>query len=196
MLTEEDGKKLVKLARETIKDFFKERELKIKETKFKEKRGVFVTINTFPDHKLRGCIGYPYPVLPLGEALQKASFSAAFEDIRFPPLQESELDKVIFEVSVLTKPELIKVNNPKEYVKKIKIGRDGLIIEQGFNSGLLLPQVPLEFKPEWDAKTFLEQTCIKAGLLPDAWLDERTKIYKFQAQIFSEKSPNGKVIQT
>lgn len=196
MLTEEDGKKLVKLARKTVEDFFKEKELKIKETKFKEKRGVFVTINTFSDHKLRGCVGYPYPVLPLGEALQKASFSAAFEDTRFPPLQESELDKIIFEVSILTKPELIKVNKPKEYVKKIKIGKDGLIIEQGFNSGLLLPQVPLEFKPKWDTKTFLEQTCIKAGLLPDAWLDERTRIYKFQAQIFSEKSPNGKVIQT
>ncbi|MBU4502657.1 MAG: TIGR00296 family protein, partial [Nanoarchaeota archaeon] len=73
----------------------------------------------------------------------------------------------------------------------IKIGRDGLIAEAGFYRGLLLPQVPVE--QEWDKETFLSHTCMKAGLMPDAWLDKRTKIYKFQAQVFSEASPNGEI---
>jgi len=196
MLSKEDGKELVRLARKTVEDYFKKKKLEIKETKFKEKRGVFVTIHTYPEHKLRGCIGYPTPVLPLGEALQKAAFSAAFQDPRFYPLKESELNEIIFEVSVLTEPELIRVKDPKEYLEKIKIGKDGLMIEYGHHSGLLLPQVPLEFKPKWNVQTFLEQTCLKAGLLPDMWLDDRVKIYKFQAQVFSEKRPKREIIQT
>jgi len=194
LLALEDGKELVKLARETVENFFKKKEFKIKETKFKEKKGVFVSIHTFPKHELRGCIGYPYPVLPLGEATQRAAFSAAFEDSRFPPLSEKELDRVVFEVSVLTLPQLIKVKNPKDYPKQIEIGKDGLIIEHDFFKGLLLPQVAIEFK--WDAETFLQQACLKAGLLPDMWLDPKTKIYKFQCQIFKEKEPRGEIIQT
>jgi len=196
MLSEEDGEKLVKLARQTVEDYFKTKKFVLKKSEFKEKRGVFVSIHSYPDHELKGCIGYPYPIIPLGEALQKASFSAAFEDSRFYPLTEEELKGIIFEVSVLTEPELIEVKNPKEYLKKIKIGKDGLIAEYGFNKGLLLPQVPLQFEPCWNAETFLEQTCMKSGLLPDTWLDCKTKIYKFQAQIFKEKSPRGEIIQT
>jgi hypothetical protein len=196
MLSKSDGIELVKLARQTVEDYFRRRRLIIKETKFKQKRGVFVSIHTFPEHELRGCIGYPYPTLPLGEALQRASFSAAFQDTRFSPLTETELKEVVFEVSVLTEPELIVVKNPKEYPEKIKVGKDGLIVEYGLHKGLLLPQVPLQFEPKWDAETFLEHTCIKSGLLPDMWLDPKTKIYKFQAQIFKEKSPSGEIIQT
>ncbi|RKY71613.1 MAG: TIGR00296 family protein [Candidatus Latescibacterota bacterium] len=196
MLSESDGKILVKLARETIENFFKNHKPLIQETEFRQNRGVFVSIHTYPDHKLRGCIGYPEPILSLGEAVQKASLSSAFHDPRFPPLSEKELKRVVFEVSVLTKPELIKVKKPKEYLRKIKIGKDGLIIEHGFQKGLLLPQVPLQFKPVWDVETFLQHTCLKAGLFFDAWLDPETKIYKFQAQIFKEKKPYGEIIQT
>jgi uncharacterized protein (TIGR00296 family) len=196
MLSEEDGKELVKLARKTVEDYFKTKKFFLRKTDFREKKGVFVSIHSFPDHELRGCIGYPYPTLQLGEALQRAAISAAFEDPRFNSLSEEELNKVVFEVSVLTRPELIEVKNPKEYLKKIQIGKDGLMIEHGFNKGLLLPQVPLQFEPKWDVETFLEQTCMKAGLLPDMWLDLETRVYKFQAQIFKEKSPNGEIIQT
>lgn len=196
MLSEEDGKKLVKLTRQTVEDYFKIKKFVLKKTDFNEKRGVFVSIHTYPDHELRGCIGYPYPTLPLGEALQRASFSAAFQDTRFYPLKEEEIKRVIFEVSVLTEPDLIKVKNSNEYLKKIQIGDDGLIVECGFNKGLLLPQVPLQFERKWDVETFLEQTCIKSGLLPDMWLDPKTRIYKFQAQIFKEKTPCGEIIQT
>jgi len=186
---------LVKLARRTLEYYFNDRELKIRETSFKEKRGAFVSIHSFPDHELRGCIGYTEPIFSLGETVQKASLSAAFQDSRFPPLTEDELNKVVFEVSVLTVPKIIKVKNPKKYLKKIEIGKDGLIIECGtLHKGLLLPQVPVQYN--WDAETYLEHLCMKAGLLVDTWLDSRTKIYKFQAQIFTEKEPNGVIIQT
>lgn len=196
MLSEEDGKNLVKLARQTVEDYLKNKKLVLKKIEYNKKNGVFVSIHTYLDHELRGCIGYPYPILTLNEALQRASISAAFEDPRFPSLTEDELNQVIFEISVLTEPELISVKNPKEYLKKIEIGKDGLIIENGFYKGLLLPQVPLQFEPKWNVETFLEQTCIKSGLLPDMWLDSKTKIYKFQAQAFKEKTPRGEIIQT
>jgi len=194
MLSKSDGKELVKLARKTIEDYFKNKKLKIKESKFKEKRGIFVSIHTFPDHELRGCIGYPYPILILGEAVQKASISAALQDPRFPPLTQDELKRVVFEVSILTVPSIIKVEEPKDYLKKILIGKDGLIIEHGFYKGLLLPQVPKQYS--WDIENFLEHLCMKAGLMVDMWLDPKTKIYKFQTQIFAEREPNGEVIQT
>ncbi len=196
MLSEEDGKTLVKLARQTVEDYYKKKKLVLKKTVYDKKCGVFVSIHTYHDHELRGCIGYPYPIIPLSEALQRASVSAAFEDPRFPPLNQEEMNNVIFEISVLTEPELIIVKNPKEYIKKVEIGKDGLIVENGFYKGLLLPQVPLQFEPKWDMETFLEQTCMKSGLLPDMWLDHKTKIYKFQAQIFKEKTPRGEIIQT
>jgi hypothetical protein len=196
MLSKSEGEKLVKLARQTVSDYLKNKEMILKKTEFKEKMGAFVSIHEYPDHELRGCIGYPEPILPLGEALQKAAISAAFQDPRFTSLNSNEINKVVFEISVLTKPELVKVKNPKEHLNKIEIGKDGLIVEYDIYRGLLLPQVPLQFKPAWSVETFLEQTCMKSGLLPDMWLDSRTKIYKFQAQIFKEKTPNGEVIQT
>ena len=110
-------------------------------------------------------------------------------------LNKDELNNVVVEISVLTLPEIIKIKNPKEYLKKIKIGKDGLMIEYNdFHRGLLLPQVPVHY--EWSVETYLEHLCMKAGLLTDIWLNPKTKIYKFQAQIFKEKEPNGKVIQT
>lgn len=196
MLSKSEGKRLVELARQTVEDYLKKGEFRIKETEFKEKRGVFVSIHTHPDHELRGCIGYSHPIFPLGEATQKAAISAAFKDTRFPSLSIDELDRVIFEVSILTKPELIEVENPKEYLDKIEIGKDGLMMEYGFHKGLLLPQVPLNFEPKWDVETFLQHTCMKSNLSRDSWLDERVKIYKFQCQIFKEKKPNGEIIQT
>jgi len=183
MLSEDDGKELLQLARKTVKKYFLMKELVINESIFREKQGVFASIHT-KKGELRGCIGYPLPVYPLGEAVQRESVSAAFDDPRFPPLTKNELSKVVFEISVLTKPELIEVEDPKEYLKKIKIGKDGLIIEFGLNSGLLLPQVATEHKLA--VKKFLEHICYKAGLPTDIWRSGQVKIYKFQAQIFRE----------
>jgi uncharacterized protein (TIGR00296 family) len=157
---------------------------------FQEKQGVFVTLHTYPEHDLRGCIGIPLPVMMLSDAIVESAQSAT-QDPRFSPLAAQELEKVIIELTVLTKPELIKVKEPKEYLSHITIGRDGLIVEQGFYKGLLLPQVPVE--QGWDIEEFLSYTCTKAGLPPDAWFEKTTKISKFSGQIFTEEKPNGPV---
>jgi uncharacterized protein (TIGR00296 family) len=119
--------------------------------------------------------------------------NAAFRDPRFPPLEIDELDKVMVEVSVLTLPQLIEVSDPKEYPAHIVIGRDGLLVEADWQRGLLLPQVAVEHG--FDAVTFLEQTCLKAGLPKDAWRKGKVNVYAFQAQIFAEAEPNGEVIE-
>ena len=143
------------------------------------------------EKELRGCIGYPYPTSPLVEAVIDSAINAATGDPRFYPLSLEELDKVVFEVSVLTPPELVQAANPKEYISKIKVGEDGLIIEKDFSKGLLLPQVPVEWG--WCEEEFLCQCCVKAGLPPDSWLIKGVKLYKFKAIIFEEETPSGEV---
>ena len=157
---------------------------------FQEKHGAFVTLHTHPDNELRGCIGIPYPELRLKDALIEAAHSVT-HDPRFPPLEAEELDHVIVEVTILSSPKPITVNSPQDYLTKIKVGRDGLIVEQGFHRGLLLPQVPVE--EDWDVETFLGYTCMKAGLPADAWVMPNTKFFSFTGQIFTEQTPNGPI---
>ncbi len=194
LFSKDEGKFAVKIARNVVEKYVKDEEITIKDypESFTKKSGVFVTINTYPKKELRGCIGYPEPVMSLIDAIIDSGKNAC-RDPRFPPLKKDELNTIVVEVSLLTKPELIKTDKPKDYPEKIKIGRDGLIAEAGFYRGLLLPQVPVE--QEWDKETFLSHTCIKAGLMSDAWLSQRTKIYSFQAQVFSEQKPNGEIIE-
>ena len=142
---------------------------------------------------LRGCIGYPLPDKKLFNALEDASIAAAVEDPRFPPVKSEELDSITFEVTVLTPPQTIKVGNPQEYPGKIKVGQDGLIVRYGYNSGLLLPQVPIEWG--WNAKEFLEHTCEKAGLPQDYWEKPEIEVQKFQGIVFKEKEPKGEIIE-
>ncbi len=186
MLTTEDGKYLVDLARKAIVTYIVDKKvLDVPEDvnpELKEKMGVFVTLNL--GGQLRGCIGYPEPVMPLINALIDASISAAIRDPRFNPLTSEELDKIRVEVSVLTKPEIIEVDTPKDYTEKVNIGQDGLIVEMGPYRGLLLPQVATEWK--WNESEFLSNTCMKAGLDQDCWLSEDVKIFKFASQIFNE----------
>lgn len=155
--------------------------------------GVFVTLKryNYEGNTLRGCIGIPYPVKPLLEALIESSRNAAFEDPRFPPVKKDEVSSVLIEVSVLTPPKKIIVDSPKKYPEKINVGDDGLIISRGYRRGLLLPQVPLDWG--WDSEEFLAQLCFKAGLPPDSWLMKETDIYSFQAIIFAEETPGGRV---
>ena len=194
MLNLEEGKKAVKLARSVVEQFVKDNTTPLSDIKgnFLEKQGVFTTINTYPEHNLRGCIGIPLPIMTLEEAIIESAKSAT-NDPRFPRLKENELDNIIIEVTILTPPKLIKVTEPKNYPQNIEIGRDGLIAEQGFYKGLLLPQVPVE--QNWGKEEFLSHTCMKAGLLPDAWADKNTKIYKFSGQIFTEIEPRGKIVE-
>ena len=146
-------------------------------------RGCFVTLHK--DKQLRGCIGFPRPIMPLYEQIIASSKAAALEDPRFSPLAKTELKDIVIEISILTRPELMKVVESKEYLKNIQVGRDGLII-QGKNSGLLLPQVASEYK--FTPQQFLEALCEKAGLDKNTWKDKGNKIYRFKAEIFSEDS--------
>ncbi len=191
-----DGEFLVKLARKAIEYYLKnKREYKPEYVydKLKEKAGVFVTLETFPEKELRGCIGYVEPVYPLYEATIKAAIASATEDPRFPPVKYEEMNNLIVEVTVLSPKELIKVRTPKDYLKKIEIGRHGLILEYGFYKGVLLPQVPVEYG--WSVDEFLSHLCLKAGLPPDCWFEKNVKIYKFEAKIFAEEEPRGKIIE-
>jgi uncharacterized protein (TIGR00296 family) len=196
-LSLEEGKLLIQLARNTVKTYLETGKApkppQNVPKKLFENCGVFVTISTLKHGKqdLRGCIGYPYPTNPLIEAVIDNAVNAATQDPRFEPLSLKELDHVVFEVSVLTPPELVKVENPKDYVKQIKVGEHGLIMEKGFSKGLLLPQVPGELG--WSEEEFLCQCCVKAGLMFDSWLTTNTKVYKFKAIVFEEEAPNGEV---
>ena len=192
MLNLDEGKKAVSFAREVIEEYVKNKtvpEIELPDV-FNEKHGAFVTIHTYPEYELRGCIGVPLPVKSLKEAVVEGATSAT-RDPRFPPLSPDELDNIVVEVTVLTEPELIRVDKPSDYLSEIEIGRDGLIVEQGFFKGLLLPQVPVE--QGWDKEEFLSHTCMKAGLMPDAWFDKNTKIYRFSGQIFTETKPRGEI---
>ncbi|MFB5619852.1 MAG: TIGR00296 family protein [Nitrosopumilus sp.] len=192
--SDSDGKELVKMARKAVTEFLRNNS-KIYDTAFDAKfdfsSGVFVTLNK--QDSLRGCIGYSLPVKKLSEGLIDAAISAATQDTRFSPVNADELDKITFEVTVLTPPVEIKVEKSIEYLKEIKVGRDGLIVENSYSSGLLLPQVPTEYG--WDVEEFLEHTCQKAGLEKDAWKDKDTKISRFQGVIFKEETPNGTIIR-
>ena len=139
-----------------------------------EKRGAFVSLHK--SGRLRGCIGQIVPTKPLQQTIADMAVAAAFDDPRFDPLTLREMKDLELEISVLTPMERLK--NPDE----IEIGRHGLYLKKGFCSGLLLPQVAVEYG--WDRNTFLEETCRKAGLSRGAWKEKGTEIYIFSADIF------------
>ncbi len=191
MLSLEEVKKLVEIGRGSVLSVLKGEEFGVPEDvkeRFFEKRGVFVTLLTFPKKELRGCVGIPYPLYPLWRGVVEASIGAAFRDPRFEPLRPEELSSVLWEISLLTEPVEIKKERISE---EVKVGRDGLIVEKGKIRGLLLPQVPLKFG--WDLEEFLRHTCMKAGLGPDCWREEGVKIYRFEAEVFEEVEPWGEV---
>lgn len=148
----------------------------LSEEVFNQNCGAFVTVHK--NGALRGCIGYITGIKPIAQAVQELALSAAFHDPRFKPLSAAEYPAIDLEISVLSPIEEVKS------IDDIETGRDGLIISKDYNRGLLLPQVAEEYG--WDKQTFLEQTCVKAGLHRDAWKDPEAKIEKFTAQVFGE----------
>lgn len=194
-VSDTDGEVLVKTSRKIVTEFLKNKNKIMLDSEFESKfsfpSGVFVTLNK--NNELRGCIGYPLPDQKLSKALFDASLAAALDDPRFNSVQEDELDEIIFEVTILTPPKEIKVNNTTEYPSKIKIGRDGLIVKHSFYSGLLLPQVPVEYN--WNEIEFLENTCLKAGLEKNFWKKDNVTILKFEGIVFKEEQPKGKVVK-
>lgn len=192
-LSLKQGERIVKLARKSIEyaiasgrplgELCDDRQLL-------QERGVFVSLHSFPEKELRGCIGMPYALKQLWNAVEEMAVEAALNDPRFPPMKAEELKKTIVEVSVLSKPEEIQ-GKKRELHEKIRIGKDGIMVQRGHHSGLFLPQVAPEQK--WGCREFVENCCRKAGLMESMWQNKETKIFKFQAQVFSEKEPNGKV---
>ena len=193
-ISDDDGKILVKMARTVVTKYLTNN-TKILDHDFKEKfsfnAGVFVTIND--KSGLRGCIGFPFAMKKLSDALTDAAISASTEDPRFSSIRQNELNNLVFEVTVLSDAEEISTSSPEEIIQEVKIGRDGLIIEKDSQSGLLLPQVPVEYN--WDVVDFLNHTCHKAGLPNGSWKDKDTKISKFQGIIFREILPNGEIVR-
>jgi len=196
-LSLEQGAHLVSIARKTIETVVADGRAPLGEEIplwphgaddfLKSHRGVFVTL-TDSGGDLRGCIGLPYPVKPLGEAIVHAAVGAATRDPRFPRVRSAELASLRVEVSALTEPEAIECK-ALELPNHVRIGTDGLIVSGTGRSGLLLPQVATEMGLTSDV--FLSLTCEKAGLPPDAWLTAGVKVQRFQAEIFAEATPRG-----
>jgi AmmeMemoRadiSam system protein A len=138
--------------------------------------GAFVTLRL--GKRLRGCIGQLPSSVPLIHVVAHCSKAAALEDPRFEPVRPEELEEIDIELSVLTVPEDISP-------ERIEPGRHGLIVTNGSQRGLLLPQVAEEFR--WTAQRFLEETCIKGGFDRNAWKDQATRIEAFTAEVFSEE---------
>ncbi|MEM2189963.1 MAG: TIGR00296 family protein [Archaeoglobaceae archaeon] len=190
-LSPEDGEKAVKLARRAIEEYLENKKVIQErfEGVFAQKRGVFTTL--IKNNDLRGCIGFPYPIKRLDEAIIESAIAAAVDDPRFEPVRRSEMDEITVEVTILTEPEKINAK-PKDLPKFVEIGKHGLMVRKGLFSGLLLPQVAVEFG--FDAEEFLSQTCMKAGLPPDCWLSG-AEVYRFEGQIFKEVEPRGAVVE-
>jgi uncharacterized protein len=189
------GEKLVKMARKVVEDelFYKKPYIPEWFTKeFQEDRGVFTTIRTCPELELRGCTGFPLPSQSLWKALIKSALQSAFCDTRFPPLATHELERVTFEITILTAPERLNVKSPEEYLSSIEIGKDGILIRLGVYSGILLPQVPLREK--WDVEAFLNAACCKALLPIDCWRNLKIEVNRFQGKTFGEKYPKGEIV--
>ncbi len=176
-LDAEERSALLGIARRAIESYLRERKVPGIEGaagKLSEAGSAFVTLTK--NRRLRGCIGYTEAVAPLYRVVQECAVAAATEDPRFPPVSAAELPSLRIEISVLT--PLVPIL-PEE----VEVGRHGLMVTKGRMRGLLLPQVPSEMG--WDLETFLDQTCVKAGLPSSAWRHGAT-LQGFTAEVFGE----------
>lgn len=184
MLSPLDRQTLLTVAREriTAHAMGRDPELPPRRAELEIPGGAFVTLHVLEHgrNQLRGCIGHIESTRPVYDTVHDAAYSAAFGDPRFPPLTADELGRIELEISVLSRLETITDS------RVIVPGTHGIMLERGFHSGLLLPQVASE--RNWDRLTFLEQTCRKAGLPPGAWSDPDTVIRIFTAEVFDESS--------
>ncbi len=182
-MNKEQKKYLLQIARKSIETYLNNEKYFPEEpndNELKKKSGVFVTLNK--NHNLRGCIGFIVGVKPLYEAVYTMAREAAFNDPRFPELNNKELKYIDIEISVMT--PLKKIDN----IEEIKVGKHGIYIKKGFYSGLLLPQVATDWG--YNREQFLQNTCMKAGMQPDCYKYSETEIYIFECEIFSEGELN------
>ncbi|MCF6336178.1 MAG: AmmeMemoRadiSam system protein A [Spirochaetales bacterium] len=176
-LDEKEKMILLATARESIGAHFDGKEGKYPKPtkKISTPLGAFVTLHT--NGMLRGCIGHIIPVRPLIEDIRILAIESAFHDPRFPGLTDREFKKTDIEISVLSP---LKNSSPEDVI----VGKHGIIMKNGYNSGVLLPQVPVE--QGWDREEFLNQTCYKSGLHRNCWKDKNTLIQTFTAVVFGE----------
>jgi len=196
LLSMYDGRMLVRTARETITNHFDGKNFEVTANVGSElsvPRGVFVTLlDTIKSGGLRGCIGNPFPKTSLLSETVRCAIEAATMDPRFPPIRPDEfLQNITVEVTILSPLEHIVVKSQLDLPLNIQIGRDGLFVDGAGTRGLLLPQVGVD--EGFDEEEFLNQCCLKAGLMPDAWVAGSVKVARFQGQIFSEDTPGGRV---
>jgi len=196
-LTIQEGTLLIRTARLAIATYLEKRKFiqppPEATGRLRRKSGVFVTLNTVkPVHELRGCIGFPYPEAALIDSTIRAAVYSATEDPRFPPVAAEEFKRSIsIEVTALTQPVQLQIQDRRLLPDMVRVGVHGLIVEGMGTSGLLLPQVATEWK--WDAAEFLTNCCMKAGLPPDSWLLDGVKVKVFEGEIFEELQPDGEV---
>ena len=181
-LNQEEKKRLLQIARGTIEDHVQGRRPASTQPDLEGlsfERGAFVTIHRHGS--LRGCIGNFFSDQPLVNTIEEMAVAASSHDPRFPPVSPAELEELDLEISVLSPLREI------QDVSEIQVGEHGIYIVSPRGRGVLLPQVATEYG--WDRDTFLDQTCLKAGLRPGCWRDEQTKILIFSAQVFGENEP-------
>ncbi|WP_303721981.1 AmmeMemoRadiSam system protein A [Malonomonas rubra] len=181
MLSEKDASTLLAIARDAIISIVEKRDhlpLPREEKALNERSGCFVTLKQ--NDKLRGCIGNFQSERPLYMEVAEMAVASATKDPRFPPMEKAELDNFSLELSILSPLEKI------DDVEQIEVGTHGIYLEKNFSRGVLLPQVAAQYG--WDRVTFLQQTCQKAGLMPDAWQETDADIYIFSAQIIKEQN--------
>jgi len=198
LLSTEDGTTLVRSARQSIADYLDGKNVDSVanvSAELRAPRGVFVTLlDTARSGGLRGCIGNPFSKTSLLDETVRCAVDAATTDPRFPPVRKDEfLESITVEVTVLSPLEHILVKSPLDLPLNIKVGRDGLFVDGFGTRGLLLPQVAVD--EGFDAEEFLNECCLKAGLMPDAWVTGGVKVSRFQGQIFSEEAPGGRVFE-
>lgn len=173
----EERRMLLRVAHEVIEAAVNDREVDTTPPTdhLAQPRGAFTTLHA--RGQLRGCVGYVMPVHSLYRTVAETALAAAFHDTRFFPVTREEAPRLEIEISVLSPLQAIEADD-------IEIGRHGLVVTFGSRRGLLLPQVPTEYG--WDLKTFLEQTCQKAGLPCDAW-ERGATLEGFTAEVFGDK---------
>ena len=198
LLSAEDGTTLVRIARQAIADHLDGKNFDSvanASSELRAPRGVFVTLfDKARSRRLRGCIGNPFPKTSLLNETMRCAVDAATMDPRFVPIRKDEfLQSIAVEATVLSPLDHILVKSPLDLPLNIKVGRDGLFVDGFGTRGLLLPQVAVD--EGFDEEEFLNECCLKAGLMPDAWVTGSVKVARFQGQIFSEERPGGRVFE-
>jgi AmmeMemoRadiSam system protein A len=186
-LSEDEGRYLLGVARETIKnrlDNIEEPDIDWEEIpkKFQERLGTFVTVTI--EDTLRGCIGHIIPRESLIEGIKENAINAAFKDPRFHPLTKEEFNRIEIEISILTSPQELSYENAEDLLKQLRPGIDGVIIKKGFYEATFLPQVWEQLS---EKEEFLSHLCLKAGLSPESWKKEKLHVSIYQVQAFEEK---------